>query len=130
MRGTTLNATVTFVTEDCCQCSVPFAMTKEFHDRKVNDHGLFYCPSGHSQRYTGKTEAQKLREQVERLEVQRDHAREESRRARLATSAAKGQLTKAKNRAAKGVCPHPECKRSFADVARHVKSQHPEMVEA
>jgi len=130
MRGTTLDATVTFVTEDCCECGLPFAMTKEFKDRRVKDHGWFYCPSGHQQHYTGKTEEQKLREQLERAEIQRDHARSEAERQRRAAAAARGQVTKAKNRAAKGICPHPECKRSFVDVARHVKSKHPEMVEA
>lgn len=128
MRGTTLNANVTFVVEDCCNCGTPFAMTKELRDRRLEDHKSFYCPNGHSQSYTGKTEAQKLREQLERMEIQRDHARDETRRARLAASAAKGQATKARNRAAKGVCPHPDCKRSFVDVAKHVKTKHPELV--
>ena len=130
MRGTTLNASVTFVTEDCCECGVAFAMTQEFKNRKLKDHSWFYCPAGHGQHYTGKTTEEKLREQVERLGVQRDHAREESDRRKRQLAAAKGQITKATNRAAKGVCPHPECKRSFVDVARHVASQHPEMVEA
>jgi hypothetical protein len=129
MRGSTLNATVTFVTEDCCECGVPFAMTKEFKDRKVNDHSRFFCPSGHGQSYVGKTEEERLRERLERVQIERDHAREETRRARAVAAAAKGQATKARNRAAKGVCPHPECKRSFVDVARHVKTCHPEMVE-
>ena len=81
MRGTTLNASVTFVVEDCCECGMAFAMTQEFKNRKLEDKTMFYCPSGHRQHYLGKTEAQKLREQLERTEIQRDHARAEAERA-------------------------------------------------
>jgi septal ring factor EnvC (AmiA/AmiB activator) len=105
-------------------------MTKELRDRRLEDHKAWYCPNGHSQSYTGKTEAEKLRERLERVEIQRDHAREEAERQKRIAAAAKGQATKAKNRAAKGVCPHPDCKRSFVDVARHVATKHPELVEA
>lgn len=112
-------------------------MTKELRDRRLEDHKAWYCPNGHAQSYTGKTEAEKLRERLEReearaerLRIQVEHARAETDRQKRKLAAAKGQATKAKNRAAKGVCPHPECKRSFVDVARHVKTCHPELVDA
>ena len=41
-----------------------------------------------------------------------------------AHSATKGQLTRARKRAANGVCPC--CHRSFENVARHVAKQHPD----
>jgi len=42
------------------------------------------------------------------------------------TSATKGQLTKARKRADRGVCQH--CHRSFVDVARHVATKHPSVL--
>lgn len=127
-RGMTLTDTVVFVTEECCNCGIPFAITQDLKDRRLKDHKSFYCPNGHSQHYTGKTEEQKLREQLERAN-QRVASRDEDLRVERASHAAtKGQLTKAKKRAAHGVCPC--CKRTFANVARHVAGQHPDFVEA
>ena len=128
MRGTTINAQVTFVVEDCCNCGIAFAMTKELQTRRLEDQRSFYCPNGHSQSYTGKTEAQKLREQVERLEIQRDHARDATDRERKSHAATKGQLTKMRNRVTRGVCPADGCKRSFTDLHDHVETCHAELL--
>lgn len=130
MRNTLIHAQVTFVTEDCCNCGVAFAITRELRDRRVEDHKPFYCPNGHSQSYTGKTEAQKLTEQLERVKVQRDHARDETERQKRLAAAAKGQVTKMRNRAARGVCPQDGCKRSFTDLQSHVETCHPQLLEA
>ena len=72
--------------------------------------------------------APQLREQLERVEIQRDHARDETRRARLQTAAAKGQLTKMRNRVARGVCPQAGCKRSFTNLHDHVATCHPDLL--
>ena len=132
-----ISAAVTFVVEDCCECGVAFAMTKELRDRRIQDHKRFYCPNGHHMVFTGKTEEQKLREQLEaeqarreRGEIQRDPARAETERQKRKAAAARGQLTKARNRAARGVCPAAGCKRSFTDMHAHVASCHPELLEA
>jgi hypothetical protein len=101
--------------------------------RRREDHQGFYCPNGHSNFYSGDNEAEKLRKQLVRAEAERDRARvrangEEARR-RLAErqrAAAKGQVTKIKNRIANGVCPC--CNRSFENVRRHIETQHPAFV--
>ena len=51
-----------FVTETCCNCSMPFAMTEDFQKARRQDRKTFYCPAGHGQRYVGKTEEQKLKD--------------------------------------------------------------------
>lgn len=133
MSLTITNKTV-FVVEDCCVCGMQFAMTEDFRRRKLNNHEGFYCPSGHGQSYTGKTEAQKQRERADKLEQQADAARarakywrEENERTTRSRSAVKGQLTKTKKRIAGGACPC--CNRSFVDLAKHMAGQHPEFVD-
>ena len=66
-------------------------------------HATFFCPSGHSQWYTQKSEAEKLREEITRLIRERDHWKseycrvsEEKRAARRKQYALKGVITKLK----------------------------------
>ncbi len=124
------------VTEDCISCGVIFAMPETLQQQLLENHRNFYCPNGHHMAYTGKTEAQKLKAQLERKEEElaRERARLDQARAEAEHQAAvargyKGAAAKARKRAAKGVCPAPGCKRSFVDVARHVTTCHPEMAE-
>ena len=131
----TLTHTTVFKVETCCRCGLLVAMTEELRTRRLNDHGWFYCPNGHGQHFTGKSKAEKERERAERLERELASADrrianldEDVRSARASLRATKGQLTKTKKRAANGVCPC--CNRSFANVQRHVKGQHPDFVEA
>jgi hypothetical protein len=118
----------------CAGCSVPFGMPADMEERRRNDHATFYCPSGHSNVFNGKTEAEKQRERADRLarqvEAREADIRFEQRRLeneRRAHSATKGQLTKTKKRVANGVCPC--CTRHFVNVERHIKSQHPDYAE-
>lgn len=78
---TTFVDNIRFVTVLCGECGVPFAMTEEFQARKLRDRTVFYCPSGHPRVYTGKTEAQKLQEQLDRERQVREAA--ESRALRM-----------------------------------------------
>lgn len=127
----TLTNVTTFEIVTCCKCSVQFAMPTELQRRRLDDRGDFYCPNGHSQHYTGKSEAQRQQERADLAERRLANAQENARIARAEQvttrrqlSAAKGQLTKTRNRIAKGVCPC--CNRSFANVARHMAGQHPD----
>lgn len=127
-----MNALTTLVVEECCTCHMTFAMPSELRDRLLKKRGdPFYCPAGHRQWYTGKTEEQKLQEalarserQVESARTQRDFWQDEADREKRRRAAAKGQLTKAKNRIARGVCPC--CNRSFTALARHMATEHPD----
>lgn len=127
---TTLTNRTTFVIQECCVCNVQFAMTQDMDKRRLADHKAFFCPSGHSQSYTGKTEAQKQKERADKLSNQVDAARARSEywrnkqeRTARSRSAIKGQLTKAKKRVAGGACPC--CNRTFVDLAKHMNGQHP-----
>ena len=74
ITGSVNIGTVVLQIASCCSCGVIFALTADLDKRRREDHGYFYCPNGHSQHYAGKTEAQKLREQLEAVERQRDRA--------------------------------------------------------
>lgn len=52
-----------------------------------------------------------------------DRMRDEKEAAERRVSAAKGQVTKLKNRTAAGVCPC--CTRSFENLKRHMATKHP-----
>ena len=139
VRGQTIQVSVEMVTEECCNCGVIFAMTRDFKDEKLkyrNDHNRrsFYCPNGHSQFYLGETEEQKLkrqlREKVERenyLRSQLESSREEANHQRNRANGYKGLATKVGRRAKAGVCPC--CNRSFENLRRHMQSQHPTFTE-
>lgn len=121
----------TLVIETCCNCGIPFGITEEIRDRRLEDHESFYCPNGHGQRYTGKTEAQKLREELARQKQFKEwaEARAESYKDQAETAEArrrgqKAANTRLKKRIAAGVCPC--CRRNFQDLHRHMASQHPD----
>lgn len=116
-----------FEVSRCCNCGVAFAMTTDFDRRRRNDRKDFYCPAGHQQHYTGPTEAQKLKAELERKEQMLQAAQ-----ARAATAEDECALVakahhRMRNRVMNGVCPC--CNRSFGNLMRHMKSEHPEFAE-
>jgi len=116
-----------FFVEHCCNCGMAFAMTDAFHERKLKDQTYFSCPSGHQQHYTGLTEEQKLRKEVERKQQMLDAAN-----ARADTSEReREQIAKAhkkmRERVMNGVCPC--CNRTFQNLMMHMRSEHPEFRE-
>lgn len=128
MRGSTINAGVTLVTEECYACGVLFAFPMTLREKLMEDHARnFYCPNGHQQHYLGKTDAEKQRERAERLQRQLANRDEDLRSAHASNRAMRGQVTKLKKRVANGVCPC--CNRSFANLQRHMSGQHPDYTE-
>lgn len=53
------------VTVECATCYMPFGMSKTTNDRLRKCHNAFYCPSGHVNYYSGETQEEKLRKQLE-----------------------------------------------------------------
>jgi hypothetical protein len=117
----------------CASCRMTFAIPDLFEKDRRNDHGTFYCPAGHHNVYNGQSEAEKLRQERDRLAqriAQRDDeiARQRDMRqtAERQAAAARGQVTKLKKRTSAGTCPC--CTRTFANMAEHMKKQHPDFV--
>jgi len=136
MRGMTIQETTEFVVEECGECGIQFAMPQQFRRKRLNDHSLpFWCPNGCRLFYIGKTAAEKERERARQLErhiANQDEVIRSEKAAHTVTkrklSTTKGQLTKTRKRVANGVCPC--CHRTFAQLQRHMKGQHPDYVEA
>lgn len=133
MRGKTITEEVTLITETCCNCGVLFAMTDEFQRQKIKDKGTssawFYCPNGHSQHYTGKSDAQLRKEAEQRAATAQEEARIariEADQARAAQRRTEAKLKAQTRRVTNGVCPC--CNRTFRQLAAHMKRMHPESV--
>jgi len=134
-QGYTYGTLYDIVILDCPSCGIHYGIMTDFRDRRVNDHRSWYCPNGHSIHFPQDNEAETLRKEVRRLERskqwsedQRRAAEADAARQRRVAAAARGRVTKIKNRIANGVCPAPGCKRSGlgADVMAHIASCHPD----
>lgn len=102
-----------------------FAFPLTLREKALADHSrLFYCPNGHELRYLGKTESQKLREQLERERERSGRISADRDQIEASLRATKGVVTKLQKRASAGVCPC--CNRTFSQLARHMKSKHPD----
>ena len=137
LRGQVMTVAMKLVTEECYSCHVLFAITDDFKRERLRDKRTFYCPNGHGQCYQGKTEEQKLREQLDDERRKRqsaeqnvaywaDEARDAGERAdkeRRRANGYKGHATKLTKRVKAGVCIC--CNRTFADLARHMATKHP-----
>lgn len=131
MSGQVLHFTSTFIDAGACiECGVQMIMPQWFYSKRREDHKDFYCINGHAQHFSGKSEAEKLREELEREKLRHQHTREREESLRQTrnhlehrVNGMKGALTKVKKRIAKGVCP--SCNRTFTDLKRHMACKHP-----
>lgn len=125
----TMQYTCTLVQHTCWVCGVKFGLD-ERHEANLRQRGEnFYCPKGCCLRF-GKSEAQKLRDELEQEKRVTQWEREAKERANRRAVAAehswrvtKGHLTRIKKRVGAGVCPC--CNRTFAQLAAHMASKHP-----
>lgn len=117
---------------ECCQCGYNVLMSEDFARMRKRDHRNWHCTScGTRQHWPGKSDVDKLRDELEqerrRTQWARDNAANE-RTAREATerqlSAQKAAKTRLRNRIKHGVCPC--CSRSFDNLRRHMQTKHPE----
>lgn len=114
--------TVGFYVEHCCNCGVAFAMTADLQKRRRGDRKSFYCPNGHGQHYTGLSEEQKLRDEVQRQAVMREAADARALRAEAERMAVTKAHVKMRTRVMNGVCPC--CNRTFQNLMRHMQTEH------
>lgn len=106
--------------EECITCGCVFAFSTTLKNELRRSHRTFYCPSGHGQVFNTETEAERLAKVVAERDAQLG-------RERAFRVVAEGQLADLRRRTAHGVCPC--CKRTFANVARHMKTKHPAEVK-
>lgn len=118
---------IAFAVYECGECGVLFALTKSYIENRGQDGERWHCPNGHPWVFTGKTREQKLQAELER---ERDHSAwlvAELDQKKASLRATKGVVTRKRKELARvkaGVCPC--CSRTFQNLARHMKSKHPE----
>lgn len=101
----------------CITCGVTFGVPEDLISEKRKDHTNFHCPNGHAMLFPSESDVEKLRKQLNSEKLAKQH----EMNLRLEAERREGMLRK---RVAHGVCPC--CKRSFTNLARHMKSKHPE----
>lgn len=115
----------------CCNCGMPFALTQDFKDRRVEDAETFYCPKGHPQHFgsskTKQQEIEDLKKEVARQRINNTHLRETRDHYQNRMNGYKGHVTRVKNAIAKGKCPC--CNEYFDDLHNHMKTKHPQFQE-
>jgi hypothetical protein len=114
----------------CGECGIEFHVPAHFYKERQETGRGWFCPNGHSRVFREK-ESDKLRRERDRLAQQIAEKNDEIKRQRemreaaeRKASAARGQVTKMRNRVGNGVCPC--CTRSFTNLQRHMETQHPE----
>lgn len=112
----------------CSECGIDFAVPGHWLTARRRSHATFYCPNGHNQYFPGKSDVELAKERADRLAQQLASRNEDLKVEKLSHAATRGQLTKARRRAAHGVCPC--CHRTFQQLARHMQNKHPDFVTA
>lgn len=128
--ATTLDGALVFCT--CCyeHCGVRFGLDPQHEKSLRESHSRFFCPNGHGQSFVGKTEVERLRDELKEKDklIESAHARalaESDRAAHAENShrATRGHFTRLRKRIAKGVCPC--CNRYFDNLHKHMQGRHP-----
>lgn len=114
-------------------CGLSFAVPKWWEHTRREDHAAFYCPNGHGQSFHADSEKEKIRrerdnlkQQMARVEQERDAAQREANEQYALAKKAEAKAKRLTKRAAAGTCPC--CKRTFKELAHHMQHQHPEFV--
>lgn len=118
----TYTETVVLEEVTCKSCGITHAVPERLLDGLRETGGYYSCPNGHRWGW-GEGEEDKLRKELKAKQVLLDR-----REAQLASTtdqleAAQREAKRHAKRTANGVCPH--CKRSFVQLARHMKTKHP-----
>lgn len=112
--------------QTCISCGVGFGVESSYDARLQESHQTFYCPNGHSQSYIGKTEAQRVREEMQAKIDEANRLTEWQRVQRIIAekeaAKAKAKLKAQTKRVEAGVCIH--CNRTFKQLAAHMKCKH------
>ena len=116
-----IHESLTFDREDCSECGVVYFVPSDMQARALKDGRTFYCPNGHGQHYT-ETERVRLKKELAAAQAEVQSANKRREWAEQEAKNARAEHALLKRRAHAGVCPC--CHRTFANVARHMKTKH------
>jgi len=127
-------AVLTLTHMGCSECHATYGLDERARARFQSVGTRWHCPycdAGQSYRDNDLAREKKARERAEwDAKRQRERADNYARRAVAAEHSqrtTKGHLTRIKRRVAAGICPC--CNRTFRDLGRHMKGQHPGYAE-
>lgn len=103
---------------ECCNCAIIFGVPDRWQKHRTQDKQQFFCPNGHPQSYSESV--------LDKVRRERDRAVQEQTRLAEENQAKEKEIKKLKKRASAGTCPC--CTRTFSNMARHMKTKHPEML--
>lgn len=120
------NQTVSTVlaTVACGECGGVYAISECYRQQKQETGGTWHCPYCQVAWGYVESQVQRLEKRLAQERARSDQARARSRELEKSVQATKGHLTRLKKRVANGVCPC--CQRQFANLAQHMRDQHPE----
>lgn len=113
-----------------CWCGIQHAVPESLYEnqREQRDNGLkqtaIFCPLGHEWVSKGTSRVEALEQQVAAERARHDQTKAELREERNRVNSERAAKSRLKNRIKNGICPC--CKRSFANLHRHMQGQHPE----
>jgi len=118
-------ATVVLSHRVCSECGITYGIPETFIEELQRSHKTFYCPNGHSRYFPDESDLEKERRLKGYLEKRLKYEELDHQFTRNSLRSTKGAHTKTKKRIHNGVCPH--CNRHFANVRRHMESQHSDL---
>jgi hypothetical protein len=133
----TFEATTTFQVVTCCKCHIHFCMDRSFYEARLRDHESFFCPAGHEQYFTGRSDLDVARDnlaaekhrheqaQARADRLARDLAEQQRETAAVARrlQATRGVVTRQRNKISAGRCPC--CSATFKNLRAHMRIEHP-----
>lgn len=125
MAASTLSQTVTLTPIDCGSCGGIYAINERYRGYRQENGGFWncpYCQSSWGFRKDG-TELERAKRELEAERQRRTAALARANEADEARRHAEAELQRHKTRTQNGVCPC--CKRTFKQLAAHMKTKHP-----
>ena len=115
------------IVDECITCGVFYTCPEVVFIQQRDGGGYHTCPNGHRQGWdkAGSENAQLLR-RAQRAEQEEARLAEEVRLAEQREARAKAETKRVAKRANAGICQC--CNRSFANVERHMRLKHPNIV--
>lgn len=119
---------------ECRTCGCVATVPEVMNDQLKAEGGFRHCPSGHAWGWTKETsereqlrrERDRLKQEQARLIEERDAAQRAENEQYARANKAEAATKRLKKRSSAGTCPC--CSRTFANMAEHMKHQHPQFI--
>jgi len=119
-----LETTIYLKEIQCGSCGVFHAIPKAMYDTCLEEGGFWQCPNGHSRGFRdGKREREAVKRERDSLKQRVAQLEDEARAATDRANKSDAEAKRLKRRAKAGTCPC--CKRTFSNMAEHMRKQHP-----